>query len=96
MFIRFIRPLPVFHSLLELNAAIVCLINMDDNVPIRVIRVKDRVSEPLESGYRDVLLNVVVDGCDMVMELQLHLRDVIAIKKIGHRTYGGLLLADHT
>ena len=37
---------------------------------------------------RDVLLNLTVKGCPLVMELQLHLKDVIKLKKAGHRIYG--------
>lgn len=44
---------------------------------LKVLRSKDRVTVPLSSGYRDVLLNLVVEGCDMVIELQFHLKDVI-------------------
>ena len=42
---------------------------------VTVMRSKDRVFKPLPSGYRDVLLNITIEGCDMVMELQLHLKD---------------------
>ena len=54
---------------------------MDPNGPIVVVRIKDRISSPLESGYRDVLLNLRIKdiGCDMIMELQLHLRDIIKL-----------------
>ena len=54
---------------------------MDPNGPIEVVRIKDRVSEPMDSGYRDVLLNLRIKGigCDMIMELQLHLRDIIKL-----------------
>ena len=46
---------------------------MDPNGPVVVVRIKDRISNPLDSGYRDVLLNLQVKGigCDMIMELQL-------------------------
>merc|ERR1712070_693924 len=52
-----------------------------------IVRTKDRVTKPLPSGYRDVLLNITIEGCDMVMELQLHLKDVIAVKEGAHRIY---------
>lgn len=42
---------------------------------VTVVRSKDRVFKPLPSGYRDVLLNITIEGCEMVMELQLHLKD---------------------
>ena len=75
----------MFHSLRELNAAVQALLN-PDGAGIQVVRVKDRINEPLDSGYRDVLLNLKVAGSDMVMELQLHLRDIVDLKEIGHRT----------
>ena len=67
-----IRSSAVFHSFDDLSMAIVAL-----NKPgvVQVVRCKDRVTTPLPSGYRDVLLNVTVEGCAMVMELQLHLKD---------------------
>ena len=51
-----------------------------------VVRVKDRLSEPASGGYRDVMLNVEMDG--HVCELQLHLKALIAIKSQAHRIYG--------
>ena len=42
---------------------------------VTVVRSRDRVFKPLPSGYRDVLLNITIEGSDMVMELQLHLED---------------------
>ena len=50
------------------------------------MRTKDRVTKPLPSGYRDLLLNITVEGCEMVMELQLHLKDVIAVSLTITRT----------
>ena len=52
-----------------------------DGAGIQVVRVKDRINTPL-----DVLLDLKVAGSDMVMELQLHLRDIVELKEIGHRT----------
>jgi len=79
-----IRSSAVFHSFDDLSRAIVAL-----NKPgvVQVVRLKDRVTTPLPSGYRDVLLNLTVEGCAMVMELQLHLKDVIAVKEQAHRIY---------
>lgn len=49
---------------------------------------KDRLNKPQGSGYRDVLLNLIIKGTDgFVMELQLHLRDVINLKEEEHRIY---------
>ena len=81
-----IRSSAVFHSLPQINAAVMALI--DPNGDVQVVRIKDRVSYPLDSGYRDLLLNLKVVGYDLVMELQLHLKDVIALKEGGHRIYG--------
>ena len=81
-----IRSSAVFHSLPQINAAVMALMN--PNGDVQVVRIKDRISYPLDSGYRDVLLNLKVVGYDLVMELQLHLKDVIALKKGGHRIYG--------
>ena len=53
-----------------------------------VVRAKDRFNSPLDSGYRDVLLNVKLRaGDDYVFELQLHLQTIIDIKEAAHRTY---------
>ena len=52
-----------------------------------VVRGKDRFNKPLDSGYRDMLLNVRLEGSDHVGELQLHLRTIIDIKEAAHRTY---------
>ena len=39
----------------------------------QVVRVKDRVTEPMINGYRDVLCNVMIAGCDeLILEIQLH------------------------
>ena len=81
-----VRSSAVFHSLIGLNGSIMALLNPGGD--IQVVRIKDRINNPLDSGYRDVLLNLVVKGSPVVMELQLHLKDVIALKEGGHRIYG--------
>ena len=53
----------------------------------RVVRLKDRVSVPLANGYRDVLLNVRVPNCPLVVELQLHFTEIHEIKPMAHRVY---------
>ena len=75
----------MFHSFIDFSHAVDALNRPDSRVSI--VRTKDRVTKPLPSGYRDVLLNVTVEGCEMVMELQLHLKDVIAVKEEAHRIY---------
>ena len=63
----------IFHSLVDYYNAVLALKKPGGSVT--VLRSKDRVFKPLPSGYRDVLLNITIEGCDMVMELQLHLKD---------------------
>ena len=36
---------------------------------------------------RDVLLNLVVEGCELIMELQLHFKNILEMKEENHRTY---------
>ena len=52
-----------------------------------MIRVKDRVTNPLDTGYMDVLINLIVPGCPVVCELQLHLEAIHDLKPMGHRVY---------
>ena len=80
-----IRSSAVFHSFIDFSRAVDALNRPGSRV--KIVRTKDRVTKPLPSGYRDVLLNVKVEGCEMVMELQLHLKDVIAVKEEAHRIY---------
>ena len=75
----------MFHSLELLDAAVLSLSRPDG--PIQVVRVKERFTLPLPSGYRDILLNVKIKGSDFVAELQLHLKDIIAHKKETHKIY---------
>ena len=81
--IDIVRSSAVFDSLVDLNSAVLALNQPGGRVTI--VRSKDRVTHPLPSGYMDVLLNITVEGCEMVMELQLHLKDVIDIKAESHR-----------
>ena len=71
--IDIVRSSAVFHALVDYHNAVLALKKPDGKVT--VVRSKDRVFKPLPSGYRDVLLNITIEGCDMVMELQLHLKD---------------------
>lgn len=54
---------------------------------IVVLRFKERFSVPLPSGYRDILMNVTIAGCALVLELQLHLQDIVRYKKEAHKIY---------
>ena len=53
-------------------------------VPIP-LRTKDRVTTPLSSGYRDVLMNITFPDMEgLVCELQLHFYEVCKIKPNAH------------
>jgi len=52
-----------------------------------VVRAKDRLNNPTSFGYRDMLLNIRLNGGQHVAELQLHLAQIHAIKPLCHRTY---------
>lgn len=51
-----------------------------------VIRVKDRFTTPLPTGYRDVLINVRLPN-GMKAELQIHVPDMLKAKELGHLLY---------
>ena len=51
------------------------------SLKIKVLRSKDRITHPKSSGYRDLLLNITVEGFDMIFELQMHFKDIITIKE---------------
>lgn len=51
-----------------------------------VTRVKDRFAKPLATGYSDMLINVrLPSGIDG--EIQVHIPEMIAAKKLGHKVY---------
>ena len=89
--IDIVRASAVFHTLVDLHNALLAL--KAPGGKVKIVRSKDRVFKPLSSGYRDVLLNITIEGCDMVVELQLHLKDVIAVKEGAHRIYDMLRTA---
>ena len=74
----------ICETLAELATVIQVLLTNELGVSM-VVRVKDRLSEPASGGYRDVMLNVEIEG--HVCELQLHLAKLIAIKSKAHRVY---------
>lgn len=47
--------------------------------------IKDRIASPIDSGYRDVLINVQYG--DVMVEIQLHLRAFYKLKSSMHKTY---------
>lgn len=51
-----------------------------------IVDIQDRFLDPKNDGYRDMLLNLEVNG--HVAELQLHLEDVVEVKEgPGHELY---------
>jgi hypothetical protein len=51
-----------------------------------VVRLKDRFAKPLESGYRDILMNVRMPN-GHIGEVQLHLKQILAVKEEEHKGY---------
>jgi hypothetical protein len=79
-----VRASAVFHSFEDLNNALMALTKR--GCEITVVRFKDRVTRGLASGYRDCLMNVKINGFDgWIVELQLHLHDIIELKSEGHK-----------
>ena len=87
---RAVRGSIIFRDLAGLTkGASILLAGFDDaEAPLQTIRTKDRISNPLASGYRGVLMNMVVSGTEgLVTELQLHLHDIMPIKPAQHKIY---------
>mmetsp|Transcript_106950 Transcript_106950/g.310498 ORF Transcript_106950/g.310498 Transcript_106950/m.310498 type:complete len:635 (-) Transcript_106950:232-2136(-) len=85
-----VRASIIFRDLAGLTKGASILLAGDgaSEVPLQVIRTKDRITHPLDSGYRDVLMNVVVPSTDgLVVELQLHLHEIVSIKPAQHKVY---------
>jgi len=52
-----------------------------------LLRIKDRFEKPGAGGYRDILINVALNG-GFICEIQLHLEGFISIKEsMGHENY---------
>ena len=47
---------------------------------------KDRFTKPTREGYRDILLNITFPN-GVIGELQLHVKDILAVKEEGHHHY---------
>jgi len=64
---------------------------MESTSTISIIRCKDRINKPLESGYRDVILNISLKTCEdvdpQVAELQLRLKPIHDLYAQSHRVY---------
>jgi hypothetical protein len=80
-----VRASAIFTSFRQLGFFAEAL--LEEGCTLIVVRAKDRFNAPLDSGYRDMLLNVKLEGTEHVGELQLHLRTIIDIKEAAHRTY---------
>ena len=80
-----VRASAIFLTFMQLTLFVEAL--LEEGCLLIVIRAKDRFNKPLDSGYRDMLLNVQLKGSEHVGELQLHLRTIIDIKEAAHRTY---------
>ena len=80
-----VRASAIFKTFLQLTLAVQAL--LEEGCTLIVVRAKDRFNKPLDSGYRDMLMNVRLEGSEHVGELQLHLRTIIDIKEAAHRTY---------
>ena len=51
-----------------------------------VVRVSDRIANPLPTGYTDILVNVRTPG-GVVAEIQISTPEMMAAKKVSHRVY---------
>ena len=59
-----------------------------------VVRFKNRYLHPTFNGYRDGLFNLRVnlpDGRRHIVELQIHLLDIIKFKAATHKYYGTII-----
>jgi len=80
-----VRASGIFPNFLCLAMAVDILMSPD--CALIVVRAKDRFNKPTDFGYKDMLLNVRLEGSDHVGELQLHLAPIIEVKPACHRTY---------
>jgi hypothetical protein len=80
-----VRASAIFTTFMQLALFVEVL--LEEGCTLIVVRAKDRFNAPLDSGYRDMLLNVMLMGSEHVGELQLHLQTIIDIKEAAHRTY---------
>jgi len=75
----------VFDSVDDLSLAISLLRAASRRGDITIRRCKDRFGHPFPNGYRDLQLNVELDG--FVGELQLNLRRISEVKAKAHTVY---------
>jgi hypothetical protein len=77
----------MFHSIVDYTKAVEVLSVGGPDKP-KILRTKDKITNPLENGYRDVLMNIEVPDTEgLVCELQLHLHEIHELKKLAHRNY---------
>lgn len=62
------------------------LAKIDAEPNIKIVRIKDRFLVPAFGGYRDLALNLKMPN-GFISELQLHLKQILAVKKEGHKLY---------
>lgn len=51
-----------------------------------IFRFKDRIRDPLPSGYRDILMNLKMSNGHIV-EFRLHIKAIDDVTDIGHKLY---------
>jgi hypothetical protein len=71
----------VYTTMEELQAGLAAVEAQAD-----VVRVKNRFDKPTSSGYRDIVFNLRMPNGHIV-ELQLHLKQIIEAKEEGHSLY---------
>ena len=79
------RATGIFDSVDDLSLAVSLLRAASRRGDITIRRCKDRFGKPFENGYRDLQLNVELDG--FVGELQLNLRRISEVKDKAHTVY---------
>ncbi len=79
------RATGIFDSVDDLSFAISLLRDASRRGEITIRRCKDRFGKPFENNYRDLQLNVELEG--FVGELQLNLRRIIEVKAKAHTIY---------
>jgi hypothetical protein len=81
-----------WRQLLDLVRASVACDNMDDlrgrinQINLQPLRVKDRFAEPLNSGYRDILMNYEMSN-GLIVEVQFHLKPILIAREKQHMAY---------
>lgn len=79
------RATGVFDSVDDMIFAISLLRAASRRGEITILRCKDRFGNPCSNGYRDLQLNVELEG--FIGEIQLNLRSIVDVKKEAHTVY---------